>query len=285
MSIRNSIVLLIFLLKITYLHSQTQFADETQLKSFLGTTTYVVLEDTPFSVFNSVVEEKMKKLWSITPYKVVKADEFIIMSKNPKNSFIYISLAQLTQNGKADNTNIYNILNLVLGDKSGNINKMPDLGSVPLSFEEDEEEAYGYKIGGILMAMQYYVNDKIKHPNDKIEDLAKKNIGEIKKKELWLLASDLGEELNTLEKIKKIYPFPVKLVSEDEIEKAIDQKRPNVAFLHKIAPVELKKNGTSQCWNFIISTEEGKPLYFDQHKIENIHSSGLLIEDFKNFAK
>ncbi len=279
----NCILILFLIFSSTILKAQTQFANEAQLKSFPSTTTYVVMEDTQLSLFNNSITDLMKKLWTITPFKVISAQEFNKLNKSPQNSFIYISLAQLTKYGKADNDNIYNILNLILGDKSGDINKMPDLGSIPLSYEEDNE-GYVYKLGGLLLAMQYYVNYKIQNPKDKIEDLAKKYVAEVKSKELWLLATDMASEVNTLDKIKKVYPYQVKLVSEEEIEKAIDLKNPNVAILHKIGPAETSKNG-GQCWKFIISLKEGKPLYFDQHKIDNSHPNGLLIEDFKNFAK
>ncbi|MEI8202827.1 MAG: hypothetical protein WCH34_07435 [Bacteroidota bacterium] len=280
----KNILLFVLVSTLSNLHSQTQFANEQQLNAFLKTTTYVVLEETPFSLFNASIENVMKKHWTITPFKIITADEFTKTNRNPQNSFIYISLAQFSGNN-SDNLNTFNILNLILGDKSGNINKMPDIGSVPLSYEEVEDEAYAYKLGGLIMAMQYYVNYKIQHPKESIQDLAKKNVGEIKTKELWLVAKELAPDMNTLDKIKKVYPYKVKLVSEEEIEKAIEEKNTNVVFLHKISPEEAKKNSKAQCWIFIISASDGKPLYFDQHKIDNQHPDGLLSDDFKNFAK
>lgn len=282
---------LLFVLIFIKANAQAQIGSAAEFQQFLKTKTYVVYEENPFSGFNMVIKDFMNKYWKVTPFAFIEMKEFDVKKTDPNCSFIIITDAVLTKN-KLFNTEIkyqytYTLMNLILGKKMAlnnkDISSMPDLGSVPLSYSEVEEDSYLYKIAGMLNFMQYYVKYNIEHPGSDYKAVVKANAGEIKTKELWLIKEDLANNVNSLEKIKKIYPYSVKIVTEEELEKAIEDANPNVAFFHKVGP-----EGTATdaiCWKFIISAKEGKPLYYDYHKVSNDNPDALLMQDLKDLAK
>lgn len=269
---------------------QAEVATTEEFKQFLKTKTYVVYEDDPFSVFNMGIKDIMTKCWTITPYEFIDMKTFDVKKSDPKNSFIMISDAMLTKNKLFVNEikyqYKYTILNLILGRKGltgTDFSAMPDLGSVPLCYSEAEGDDYSYKLPGILLFMQYYVRYNIDHPNSDYKDVVRSNSTELKTKELWLLKEELAPNVNTVEKIKAIYSGTVKIVSPDDLEAAILAKNDKVAFLHKIGPAGAIPDGI--CWKFIISAKDGKPLYYDHHKIDADSPDALLAKDFKGFGK
>ncbi len=257
-----------------------QLAETGDYKRFVSSTTYVVKIPDPFSIYNGVIEEVLAKMWTITDYEVIEWAEFEQKKSDSKSSFIFLSEAQRVENNKVLR---YNILNLVMGSKYNDINKMPDLGSVPLSYADDEfseeEQSYVYKLAGVLQFMQYYVNYQIANPGTKLQDVVNKEREELHKKELWLVADDLESSINSLSKIKKYYKHAVKIVSREDIENAIFENNPNVAYLHLVAP----KSNTdkSKCWKFILSAEDGKPLFYSYTKTNDKNPGKLLGKDLK----
>ncbi len=66
---------------------------------------------------------------------------------------------------------------------------------------------------------------------------------ELKTVELWLTKDDLAEEVGTLEKIAKAYPYKVKMVTISDIETAIKEGNQNAVFVHKIVPkIQIKRS-------------------------------------------
>ena len=266
--------------------SQVKTATTEQFKLFLNTKTMVVLEDDPFSDFNEVIKDNMTKYWDITPFEIITMEEFDAKKNNKALSFMLISDAMFTQN-KMFNNDIkfqskYTLLNLVLGGKGNSLNDMPDLGSVPLCYSELEVEPYIYKLGALLKYMQYFVRYNIAHPNSDVKKVVKDNAAHIKTKELWLVKEDLAGSVNTEEKIKKVYPYKIKFVTKEEIQKGIENKQ-DFIFFHKIGPEGKISGGV--CWKFLISAKDGAPLYFDYHKIDSSNPDAFLEKDFKEISK
>ena len=90
--------------------------------------------------------------------------------------------------------------------------------------------------------------------------------------------------MNTIEKVKAIYPYPVRFASREEIQAAIMERKPGVAILHKVGP-EGSANGDMKCWKFIVSVSDGNPLYFDSHKIDSKKPDALLEDDLIKLSK
>lgn len=259
--------------------SQVGYASASEIKQFLSSKTYVVRSENPFSSIDSVLEVYMKKFWTITDYEFIDPEQFESKMASTSNSFIILSEGEITEGSVICN---YDILNLILGG-STDINKMPDLGSVPLCYTEQDESLYLYKIGGILQSMQTHVKYTSEHPSVTPAIVTKDSGYDIQKMELWVLKDDLPSNLNTLEKIKQVYSYTVKIVTAEDIRKAIEDKTANVVFLHKMGP------GTTalgcKCWKFLVVAKDGSVLYYDSHKVTSSEPDAFLEKDFKAINK
>ncbi len=260
------------------LFAQLNFADTKTINDFMKTKTYIVLEDAVFSDFNTVIQDVAAKHWKITKYEIIDVAQYEKINKNPNNSFLIVTIGEVTG---LPSSMSFNLLNLVMGDASGDINKMKEIIIVPLSYysEDSEEDSYAYKLGGILDAFQYFV---LNQPGDDWKLWIKENKKELKNKELWLTSSDLASNTNTLELIRSVYPYTVKIMSKEAIQDAIDKKMPNVAFVHKIGT---DINNNAYCMKLIISCANGKLLYLNYDKITKNEAAGMLLKDFKALAE
>jgi hypothetical protein len=262
------------------LNAQLKIADKIYIDAFLKSKTYIVLDENPFSVLNSFLDSSMKVMWKITPYEVITNEQFEQKMGDTKSSFMYVSLAQFSKTESFD----YLVLNLSMGDASKNLNALHDLCVIPMAYQDVDEESYEYKFAAFIKFAQYFIHYSEQNPGKDIKQVVKENQTELKNYELWLTADDLAADANTLSKINKVYPYTVKVVTQEEIQKAIDDSNPKVAFLHKVGPEGTAGDG-ALCLKFVLTAKEGKPLYFDNHKISSSKPDAFLLDDFKNMAK
>lgn len=276
----KKIILLLVLSALSFqLTAQIKFANASEIKSFLKSKTYVVLSEDVFSSFNETMKVLMPKFWTITSYEFITTQQFETKKTSSANSFIMLSEAEETEDGVKCT---YNFLNLILGGSS-DLNKMPDLGSVPLSYVDVEEDSWIYKLAGILVFMQSHVNYASDHPSV-VPKLVNKDSGtDIKTKELWLLKEELPSDFNTVEKIKTVYPYTVKIVTKEELKKAIEDKNSKVVYLHKVGPAGTITGG--KCWKFLVTANDGEVLYYDGHTVTASNPDAFLEKDFKAIAK
>ncbi|HON97148.1 MAG TPA: hypothetical protein PK222_02705 [Bacteroidales bacterium] len=279
--------LFLFLLINSYFYlslssQEIKLATPEQFKKFLSTTTYVVKTDNPFSNFNNVIEESINKLWTLTKFKIISTEEFENLKTNPANSFIFLSEAAFTQNKE---TISLDILNITLGTKSGNLNLMPDLGSAPLAYlpidaeSEEIEEQYLYFIPGILRFFQY--NIKYQANQSQVVDLDKlaninKNL--LADKILYITSDNLAMDVNSIEKIAKIYSGRVKIASKEDIYNTLlnGDSKAAVAFA-------IKTNGQIglNCFKFIIDANSGALIYYAIQEVKSKEEDGFTASDFK----
>ena len=283
MFMRNTILILSILLIPFVSKGQAKFATSDQIAAFFNTKTLLVLDDDPFSPGNIELEDAFKKFWKITPYEIIKMDDFESKRKNPAFSFVMISQASYTEHEQVTNITL---LNFVLGGKATSFTAMPDLGSVPLSLREDEDESYGYLIPLLVQFIQSqtrYMNNNTDVQFKNMPDHYNTSTKDIKTKELWVPQSALTADVNTAEKIKAVYPYKVKITTTEEIEKAIEQRTENVLVTHIVGPVPGSTQG--KCWKMILSAKDGKCYYTSEHFVNEDRPTGLLEKDFKAFAK
>jgi hypothetical protein len=274
---RRIIFLSTLLIASVQLSAQINFANALEIKTFLKSKTLVVLDEDPAAApFNEALKACVTKFWTITPYEFINTQQFD--TKKTSKAFSFIMLSEAEQSEKSVSCK-YNFLNLVLGGNA-DLNAMPDLGSVPLSYVDVDEASYLYKIGGLLLFMQSHIKYTNDHPGAKLSLTNKDSGTDIKTKELWLLKEELPATCNTIEKIKSIYPHPVKLVTKDDIKKAIEDKNPNVVYLHKVGPEGTMSGG--KCWKFLVTANDGEVLYYDGHTIDSSSPDAFLEKDFKN---
>jgi hypothetical protein len=225
----------------------------------------------------------MKQEWNITQYDFITSDEFKKKRLDPQYSFIYMSKVSF-ENDKTDAT--YRFLHLSLGGDYYRLNEMPDIASVPLAYYNVEESGYAYKLGILVRFMQNHAKLIREHPEIVSANVFKHyndNIRNIKDKTLYLLQEELAPAVNSVSKIRKIYPYKFEIVTADDIEKAIKDRNPDVVFLHKVGPEGTKTNARS--YKVIIGAADANFYYFDYHKISDKNPDGFLESDFKSLVK
>jgi hypothetical protein len=77
--------------------------------------------------------------------------------------------------------------------------------------------------------------------------------------------------------------IPVKIVSEEEIQKAIAEKTPATLILHKVGPVGENKSG--YCFKMLIGVDDSQMYYYNQHIANSRKSNGFLEEDLRRLAR
>jgi hypothetical protein len=280
----QKIALSVFLLfSIMAGYSQSVVPSRQDIAAFFTTKTLVVLEDNPLMEYNSIIKKVMEQEWKITEYDFISSNDFDKKRLDPQYSFIYMSRVTF-ENDKTDAE--YRFLQLSLGGDYFRLNEMPDIASVPLAYYDVEEDRYAYKLAIILRFMQNHARLIREHPEIVSQNVFKhynENIQEIKDKTFYVLKEELGPDVNTEAKIKKVYPYKFKLVTAEDIEQAIKDQDTDVVFLHKVGPEGTKID--ARCYNVIIGAADAKFYYFDYHKISDKNPDGFLSSDFKNLVK
>lgn len=260
--------------------AQAPFPSKDEIKQFEASKTCIVLEDSPFSSFNTYILDAVKQYWKITPYEFIDVAEFNVRRLDPKYSFIVLTQT----NFEKDKANgLFNYINLLQGKNINNMSAMPEICAIPLSFAEEEDIEYSYKLGAILAFMQKHAQMIAADPSltgRKYLKYYNKFIPDLKNKTILVRAEDLSPEISSIENIKKIYSGNIQIVTEEEIIKAIDSKAPGTVILHKVGPTDDK---TGYCFKMLIGTDDANMYYYNQHVINNDRPNGLLAEDLKRF--
>ena len=249
------------------------------IRTFLGTTTYVVLEDNPMSEYNFKIKEAVERSWKITPFEFITATQFEEMRSDISKSFLVRLQIKFTGD-KLEAT--YNFMSVVLGAAVKKHTDLPDICSLPLSYNSVGEENYAFKVEALIRLAQKHIKNLEANPK-----LIKKNIFKqynknsklVKNKELWILEKDLDKSVRSLTDVRKNYPHSVKIVTPEDIEKAVNEKNPNVILLHKVGP-----DGTrlqARCYKLLIGAADGELYYYTYHMISKKNGDGFLAKDFK----
>ena len=252
-------------------------------RKFIGSTTCIVTEDTPFSFYNQEIRQAVDKYWKVTPVRYVSTAEFNVMKTDPSYSFIVLTITNFS-NDKSGSA--YDFLNLLLGADVDDLDEMPEFCAVPLSFAGAPEEEYSYKLGLIIRFMQYHADLVMKNPATTALRYLKyynKNVPEISGKTILVREEDLAPEINTVERIGNYYPYKVRIVDEEEIIRAIENKEKDILIVHKVGPAGVKQTGT--CMKMLIGTGDAIMYYYDSHLVDSKNANGLLISDLKRLAR
>lgn len=253
------------------------------LAKFSKTTTCVVMEENPFSFYNQEIKNAVKKYWTVTPYKFITTVEFNAIKKDPSYSFIVLTMTNFS-NDKSGSS--YDYVNLLLGADVDDLDKLPEFCTIPLSYSGNEEDDYTYKLGLIVRFMQQHAESLIKEPDNKALKYLKyydKNVPLVKGKTILVRQEDLDPALADEETIKKYYPYPLKIVDEEAIVKAVESKEPGILIFHKVGPAPGKKTGT--CLKMLIGTDDAVMYYYDTHLVDAKNPNGILLSDFRRIAR
>ncbi len=273
----------LLVLSVLSVAAQPPFPGREDIANFMKSTTCVVLEDDAFSAYNILIKEAVTEFWDIRPYEFIDEDEFEERRRDP--SFSFIVLTETTYD-RDKSGSAYNNLNLLQGKKVSNINQMPEICAIPLSSSSEEDIDYGYKTGAVLRFIQKHalmISEAPSVTGRRYLRYYNKNIPSIAQKTILARESDMAPSVNTIEKIKALYSNQFSIVKEEEIIKAIDERRPGTLVLHKVGPVD--DSGTGYCFKMLIGTDDSEMYYYNQHLIDAGNPNGLLPSDLKRLMR
>jgi len=278
------ILTIVLFLLVCAVYGQDYVPTESELNRFFNTKTYIVLDPNPISHYNAKLKKAVKNNWEITDYEFLDYSKFEEYRKKPQYSFLVENIVVFDK----DKTKArYRFLSLLMGEKSLRIEKMPTIVAVPLSYKEVDEEYYSYKLGVIARFMQKHAKLMKENPeiiSDDIFEYYNKNMKDIKDKTLYFVKDELAEEVNTVKKIKEYYTHDVKIVTREEVEKAIEEEREDVVFLHKVGPQGTRHR--ARCYKILMGAKNAEFYYFDYHNVKkDRRPDGFLKRDFRKLER
>jgi hypothetical protein len=272
-------VILFFLLGLFCpgLFSNAPLASKQQIGMFKSSKTCVVFED-GISFYNAYIKDAVQKYWKSTDYEFIDQKEFEKRRTDSKYTFIVLMDGAYDKDPGGVS---YRYINLVLGDASGNLTKMPEYCSVPLTYSGDNGTEYEYVIPSIVKFMQIHEKnlEKERFPIS-LNGLKyyNKSIG-FKDKVLLLNKEKMASDVNTPEKIKKVYPYNVNLLATTEIQEELANNPVNTLFHFHVGPPQ--NAGAGKCFEMIFD-QEGILYYYNSRKITNDNPDGFNLKDFNN---
>ncbi len=265
------------------LFSQNYVPTKEDLEKFMTTRTLVVLDSNPLTMYNHYIKEVMENEWTITEYEFIGYDEFGQRMNDPGNSFLHMSNVSFERDKlKA----VYKFLLVSLGGAYRDYSQMPDIVSVPAAYKNVDEETWMYKLGILVRFIQNHIRLIYENPDIISKNVFRhynENTGEIKQKVLYLIEDELSPQVNSPARISEYYPHPFKIVDREEVRSAIEERKSDVVFLHKVGPEGTRIK--ARCYKIIIGAEDARFYYFDYHTISDRKPDGLTKKDFKKLAR
>ena len=275
---------LLLLVPFVQLQAQREYLPtQEDLDHFYTTKTYIVLESNAISDYNIEIQDAVKKFWEITEYEFIPMKDFAEKSRDKNASFLYLA----TVSFEKDKSNArYQFLCLSLGGDRVSIDDLRDVANIPLGYYGVDSDHYAYKLGIMIRFLQYHVRLITENPDIISQNIYKyynENMADLRGKTLYLVQEELANDVNTLAKIRAIYPGEVKLVDREAIKELIMAQDPDAVVLHKVGPEGKKMN--ARVYKILIGLAEAKFYYFDYHKVSNKNPDAFLASDFKKLGK
>ena len=275
---------LLLLVPFVQLQAQREYLPtQEDLDHFYTTKTYVVLETNAISDYNIEIQDAVKKFWDITEYEFLPMKDFAEKSRDKNASFLYLA----TVSFEKDKSNArYQFLCLSLGGDRVSIDDLRDVANIPLGYYGVDSDHYAYKLGIMIRFLQYHVRLITENPDIISQNVYKyynDNMADLKGKTLYLVQEELANDVNTLAKIRAIYPGEVKLVDREAIKELIMAQDPDAVVLHKVGPEGKKMN--ARVYKILIGLAEAKFYYFDYHKVSDKNPDAFLASDFKKLGR
>lgn len=252
-----------------------------QIKLFKETTTLVVLNGQDVA-FEAMLNESVRKFWTITPFEIISAERYEKMKGN--SAFSFLVLTQVVFD-KDKNNHKYSFLNLLLSHPSGDINQMPVIAYIPFSGDSTTFADHIYKTGILVKAIQYQINQIIQEPKLIKKSFSKynRNIPKLKEKTLLITANDVTTDLADLSALKRLYKNNIEIIGSEEIEKRVIKGSENIATIHKVVPNN--KTNTGNCYKMLIDTNDGTIYYYKTDRISPNHPGKISKKDFRKIRR
>ncbi|WP_291860727.1 hypothetical protein [Marinilabilia sp.] len=276
------VVLLVTLFAIMslVLGAQEHVPEAEDYQNFMKSKTLVLLEKNPMSDFNMAIRKVMENSWTLTDYQFINDAEFEAYRNNPSYSFLMITKASFER----DRTKArYNFMSLLMAERAAKVRNMPDLCSLPLAYEQVEDDSYSYKIEAFIRFMQNHVQLMLNDPSlinsNPFNYYNKNKKDDLENKVLFLTKEELASEIDTEAEIRDIYPHQFKIVSRDEVAQAIADKREDVVFLHKVGPEKTRIR--ARVYKMLVGAGDPHFYYFDYEMMKKAQDDAFQEKDLK----
>lgn len=259
-----------------YAAANPPLATKQQIGMFKNSKTCVVL-DGGVSFYNAPIKEAVIKYWKTTDYEFIDQDEFNKRKTSTKYSFLVVMDGAYDKDPGGVS---YRYMSLVLGDASGNLTKMPEFCSVPLSYSGDNDTEFEYIIPVVVKFMQIHVkNLETDRLPISLNGLKYYNKTGFTDKVLLLNSEKMASNADSPEKIKAVCQNKIKLLTTKELQSELETSPKNSLFHFHVGPPE--GAGAGRCFEMLFDSD-GNLYYYNFRKITNINPDGFNLNDFNN---
>ncbi len=259
-----------------YSAANPPLATKQQVGMFKNTKTCIVM-DGGVSFYNTPLKNAVQKYWKSTEYEFIDQAEFNKRKTSTKYSFLVLMDGAYDKDPGGVS---YNYMSLVLGDASGNLTRMPEFCSVPLSYSGDNETDYEYVIPVVIKFMQIHLKNLEK---DRLlislNGLRYYNKNGLKDKVLLLNIEKMASNADSPQKIKAVCQNTVRLLTTEDIQKELEASPANKVFHFHVGPP--LDAGAGRCFEMLFDVD-GNLYYYNFRKITNANPDGFNLNDFNN---
>jgi hypothetical protein len=239
-------------------------ASKQQIGMFKNSITCVVLED-GINYYNVNIKDAVERYWKSTEYEFISQEEFEKRRFDSKYSFLVLMDGVYDKDPGGVS---YNYINLVLGNASNNLTKMPELCSIPISYTDDNDADYEYALPSIVKFIQIHAKNL---ETDRLYI-------SLKGLRFYNSASGFKDKVLLLNK-NAMALYYIKLLSPSEIQEEIASTPVNALIHFHVGPSQ--NSGAGKCFEMIFDVE-GNMYYYNYRKITNDNGDGFNLQDFYN---
>lgn len=277
---KNFLIALVAILMALPTISQAQvFSKKEDLKDLNSKTLMVVLENN--SMIDLTLKQSVEKEWKLSKVEFCDLNQF----EKIKTDTSYYFLIRVKGIFKKEREPSIEFLSLLKGGEEAymGLDEMYDVLSLPFQQIDDPD-------GYIIPYIDAYINIIQSH----VLRVQKKKIAatlglswysnrlqELKGKEILVNELDLSNTITEGE-ANKLLKESGRVVEEDIIYEAIDNKKANTAYTICIGP-EVEKQG-SYCYKMVVSADSHDIYYYRKQKVNAKNPKGFLPEDLKKLA-
>ncbi|MBR5856147.1 MAG: hypothetical protein IKY70_02610 [Bacteroidales bacterium] len=279
-AIKLSLIALVAILMAVPAISNAQvFSKKEDLKDLNSKTLMVVLENS--SMINLTLKQAVEKEWELSKIAFCNLEEF----EKIKTDSSYYFLVRVKGIFKKEREPSIEFLSLLKGGEEARmgLDEMYDVLSLPFQTIDDPDGYIIPYIDAYVNIIEAHVLRVQKHKIAATLGLGwySNRLQELRNKTVLVNENDLSE-LITKEEANKILKDGGKVVEEDEIYDAIDNKKPKTAYTICIGP-QVEQQG-SYCYKMVISADSHDIFYYRKQKVNSKNPKGFLPEDIKKIA-
>lgn len=279
---RKTIAIIVSLLAASALYGQgfSLFQKKDDLKNFSAKTTQVVVQGNS-SLDDLMLMNAIKNHWHLSPYEFCNMEKF----EEIKTDTNYFFLMKVDGQFSKEHEPAMEFLTLVKGSEkaSGGLDKMPEVLSLPYRpLNDDSGDSFEY-LAPFINIIQAHI---LKVQRNKLSayigiSAYSDGMNGASSKEILFCQDGFNFEV-TQEMLDEDFKGKARLVTKDEIGKALKERRPETLVSVIVAP-NVNQRG-SYCFKMLISADTWELYLYRKHKMSGKSGAGFTKEDYKRIA-